>query len=180
MPAMGAKVHGTSPGHTGHIQSKGISMTILSLVQKLRELHFSNPPATESQIEAFERRSGYSLPLEMRLFYKSSNGACLFDKTDPPYKFLSLADIQRARVSLLGVDDDEHGPASWYAFCDVRDGNYVAIDLDPSAACPYSVIDCFHETFPDPEYCSPIASSFTDFLEGALSSGGEGLYWLRS
>jgi hypothetical protein len=63
--------------------------------------------------------------------------------------------------------------------CHVRDGNYAAIDLGNTAIRHHRVFDCFHETFPDPEYTQPIADSFTMFLEMCLDSRGVPLVWLQ-
>ena len=41
--------------------------------------------------------------------------------------------IARARVAIFGKknDDEAHGPASMWAICDVQDGNYLLVDVQP-------------------------------------------------
>jgi hypothetical protein len=46
-----------------------------------------------------------------------------------PYRILPLSKIVRARVAIHGEDDEQWGPASVYALCDVQDGNYVLVDV---------------------------------------------------
>lgn len=67
--------------------------------------------------------------------------------------------------------------ASVYALCDVQDGNYVLVDVAKEEDSRYPLIDGFHETWPDPEYCTPIARSFSEFLEQVLRTR-RSLYWI--
>lgn len=152
-------------------------MRLDDLLLEVSQKHFPRPPATLEQIVAFEQRMGWWLDPDFRAFYLHCDGAELFDRPDSPYRFLPLAEIARGRVAIFGEDSDKWGPTSWYAVCDVQDGNYVMIDVSQQPDGRYVLLDGFHEAFPDPEYCKPIASGLSEFLEGALRSGGRH-YWL--
>lgn len=143
--------------------------------------HVPNPPATLEEIRIFEQRMGWRLDPDLRAFYLYCNGARLFKTpTDCPYWFLPLSKIIRARVAMFGEqnDDDAHGPASVYAFCDVQDGNYVLLDVDHPQNGHYPLIDGDHEAWPDPHYCEQLAGSFSEFLEKVLHSQGR-QFWLQ-
>ena len=153
-------------------------MPIQRLLEQVSRQHFPNPPATPAQLEAFEKRVGWHLDPDLRAFYLHCDGADLFERPNTPYRILSLARIVRARVAIRGKDDDSRGPASWYTLCDVQDGNYVIVDVDARQDGHYALIDGYREMFPDAEYCTRIANSFSEFLDKALRSGG-GHYWLK-
>ena len=146
-------------------------------LSEIRQSHFPNPPAAISDLQQFENRYGCDLPWEMTAFYRECDGAELFRRPNSPYRLMRVGELCRARQAIFGEDTDDLGPSTWYAFCDVADGNYVAIVLDDAMYDRFTIRDCFHEAFPDPDYCPVIAHSFGEFLARALNSGGE-LYWL--
>ena len=94
-----------------------------------------------------------------------------------PYRILPLSKIVRARVAIYGEDDDQWGPASVYDICDVQDGNYVLVDVARQENGRHPLVDGYHEAWPDPKYCGPVASSFAEFLEQVLRTR-RNLYWL--
>lgn len=148
------------------------------LLEELSHAHFPYAPATPQEIDEFEQRMGWRLDPELRAFYLHCNGAELFKRLpDAPYQFLPLSQIVRARVALRREDDEQWGPASMYALCDVQDGNYVLVDVARQEKGRYPLFDGDHETWPDLTYCEQIASSFSEFLEGVLRSQGRS-YWL--
>lgn len=153
-------------------------MTINELLEDLTRHHFPNPPATVEQIQAFEARVGWRLDPDLRAFYLRCDGAELLKHPDSPYRILPLSEIVRARVAILGEDDDKWGPASWYAICALHDSNYVVLDVSRSQDGYYPIIDGYREMFPDPAYCQQIAGSFSEFLTGALRSNGN-WFWLE-
>ncbi|RKH91952.1 SMI1/KNR4 family protein [Corallococcus sp. AB045] len=59
-----------------------------------------------------------------------------------------------------------------------RDGNYVLLDVSQQHDGRYPLRDGFREGFPDPTQCPQIASSFSEFLAGALRSNGR-WFWLK-
>lgn len=148
-----------------------------ALLEEVSREHFPNPPATLREIEEFERRVGWSLDPDLRSFYLHCNGASLIQQRDSPYEVLPLSGIVRARVAIRREDTDEWGPASMYAFCYVRDGNYVVLDVSRQVEGRYPLMDGIHEAWPDPQYCKQIASSFSEFLEQALHTR-RSLYWI--
>jgi hypothetical protein len=147
------------------------------LLDEVSREHFPHPPATPEEIDEFERRVGWKLDLDLRAFYLHCNGAALIRWPDSPYEILPLSKIVRARVAIRGKDDDSRGPASMYAICDVRDGNYVVLDVSRQVDGWYPLMDGDRETWPNPEYCSQIANSFSEFLEQVLRTR-RSLYWL--
>jgi len=149
---------------------------LMDLIGEIKGSHFPNPPASGGQISAIEKKLGFELPGDLREFYSQCDGARLFKREDAPYWILPLDRLERTRVSITGEDDDQWGPPSWYSFCDVQDGNYLAIDIATLKEDKVQVIDCFHETFRDPGYNQVIALSFSEFLRDALKSGGEHYY----
>jgi hypothetical protein len=136
--------------------------------------------ATPEEIEEFEQRVGWKLAPDLRAFYLHCNGAELFKRLpNTPYRLLSLAEITRARVAIYGEDDDKWGPASMYTLCDVQDGDYVLVDVARKENDRYPLMDGYHEAWPNPEYCGPVANCFSEFLEQALRSKGR-LFYLQS
>ncbi|WP_434391761.1 SMI1/KNR4 family protein [Melittangium boletus] len=148
------------------------------LLEEVSRDHFPRPPATPEAIEAFEQRVGWTLDPDLRAFYLHCDGAELIKRLpNTPYRVLPLAKVIRARVAIYGEDDDQWGPASVYALCDVQDGNYVLVDVAPRDGGRYPLVDGYHEAWPDPKYCGPIARSFSEFLEQVLRTR-RNLYWL--
>jgi hypothetical protein len=150
------------------------------LLEEVSRDHFPYPPATPEEIEEFERRVGWTLDPDLRAFYLHCNGAELIERLpDTPYRILPLSQVVRARVAIFGKknDDDAHGPASMWAICDVQDGNYVLVDVARQENDRYPLTDGYHEAWPNPKYCGPVASSFSEFLEQVLRTR-RGLYWL--
>ncbi len=98
-------------------------------------------------------------------FHLHSNGAALIRRADSPYELLPLSEAVRARVAIRREDTDSWGPAAMYALCYVRDGNYVVLDVSRQLNGRYPLVEGDDETWPDPEYRTQVASSFSDFLE---------------
>jgi hypothetical protein len=152
---------------------------MLSLLEEVSHDHFPYPPATPEQLEAFERRMGWRLDPDLRAFYLHCDGAELLGRLpDCPYRILPLKEIVRARVAILGKDEDRWGPASQYVICDTQDGDYILLDVGQWEEGRYPLIDGDHEAWPNPEYCRRFAHSFSEFLEGVLRARRPG-YWLR-
>ncbi|HEX2574503.1 MAG TPA: SMI1/KNR4 family protein, partial [Polyangia bacterium] len=131
------------------------------LLAEVSRLHSPGPPAMAEELAAFERRVGWTLDPDLRAFYLYCNGAILFEdrKYGSPYGFLPLAKIDRARFAIYGEDSDQWGPAHLYALCDVRDGDYVALDVSRQEHGRYPLIDAFHSSFYEQTRHRQIASS---------------------
>ncbi|NPC69056.1 SMI1/KNR4 family protein [Corallococcus exiguus] len=153
-------------------------MSMSALLEEVSRLHHARPPATPAQLDAFEQRVGWRLDPDLRAFYLHCDGADLFDRVDPAFSFPPLSELRRARIVMGQDDTDRSGPASWYALCEVRDGNYVLLDVSQQHDGRYPLRDGFREGFPDPAQCPRIASSFAEFLAGALRSNGR-WFWLK-
>ncbi|NOK20549.1 SMI1/KNR4 family protein [Corallococcus carmarthensis] len=150
-------------------------MSLDKLLAEFSRLHFPRPPATPEQIAAFEARVGWKLDADLRAFYQRSDGGTLFEEQpDASYRILSLEEIRRARVAIMGRDNDQYGAPSHYTLVDMQDTNYVILDVAQQAGGAYPLFDAWHETYP---VAKPIASSFAEFLERAMRSDGFS-YWL--
>ncbi|RKH14983.1 SMI1/KNR4 family protein [Corallococcus sp. CA047B] len=151
-------------------------MSMDSLLAEISQLHFPRPPATPTQVAAFEARMGWMLDPDLRAFYLHSDGGSLFrPMPDANYCILSLEEIERARVAIRGRDEDSAGPASQYTLVDMQDTNYVVLDVAQRSEGRYPLFDAFHEIFPETKL---IASSFEEFLKKALRSGNRS-FWLN-
>jgi hypothetical protein len=147
------------------------------LLEEISSEHFPQPPATPGEIEEFEHRVGWRLDPDLRAFYLHCNGASLLRRQDPPYTIYPLSGIVRARVAIHGEDDDKWGPAPAYVLCDVRDRNYVLLDVSHQLDGRYPLLDGDHETWPSAEYSNRIASSFSEFLDQIFRTR-RSLYWI--
>ncbi|NNB89927.1 SMI1/KNR4 family protein [Corallococcus exiguus] len=150
-------------------------MSMDSLLKEFSRLHFPRPPATPADVAAFEARVGWKLDADLRAFYLHADGGTLFEEEpDASYRIVSLAEIRRARVAIMGRDTDEYGAPSQYTLVDMQDTNYVILDVAQHAGGSYPLFDAWHETYP---VAKRIASSFAEFLERAMRSDGFS-YWL--
>jgi hypothetical protein len=154
--------------------------TLMSnLLEEVSRHHFPYPPASLKEVEEFEQRVGWPLDPDLRAFFLHCNGAELFkQRPGCPYRVLPLSEIVRARVAIYGEDDERWGPESVYALCYVQDGDYVLVDVGHAENGRYSLMDGWHEAWPDPKQCGQIANSFAEFLEAALKSKGR-QFWLK-
>lgn len=148
------------------------------LLEEISRNHFPSPPVTPEQLENFEQRVGWRMDSDLRAFYLHCNGAKLFEQPDSPYRLLPLDKVIRARVAMRGEDVDEWGPKTWYVLGELHDSDRILVDVGRMQNSRYPIIDGWNEGFPDPEDCKQIASSFSEFLEAALRSGGH-KFWLR-
>ena len=148
------------------------------LLEEVSRDHFPYPPATPEEIDAFEQRVGWKLDPDLRAFYLHCNGARLFEPPPfSPFRILPLFEIERGRAAIFGEDDDQWGPASIYAICDVQDGDYVMVDVSRQVDGRYPLMDGWKEAWRNKEYTWPLASSFSEFLARALRSSGR-QFWL--
>jgi hypothetical protein len=127
-------------------------------------------PDAAYQLDLFEKRTGLRIPDDLRAFYARVQRA----KVDDRYQFLPIELLQRTGAALQGEEWADSEPASWYAFCDVSDGNFVGIDLEPSSEGYNYILDCDHDDITSRRV---IATSFAEFLEHVLSADGQ-LYYL--
>ena len=150
------------------------------LIEQIQKNHKFAPPLPVEQIDEIEKQLGYNLPLDLKEFYTFCNGASLFPDRwgEYAYDFVPLEKMRRVRIDVLGVDEDYHeevNTTSWYSLCALTNGEFVAVDLSSVKGDSCYIVDCWHEEF---GLGSIIALSFTEFLAGALASGGE-QYWLK-
>src|SRR3954468_16926106 len=143
------------------------------LINQIASEHDTEPAGSDAQaaLASFEAISGYRLPFDMRAFYSRINSASLFDV----FEMIPVREFRRTGAALQGDEWADSEPNSWWAFCDALDGDWVGIDLAPSNPEGNWILDCDHESI------SPrraIATSFSDFLERALSSPDAPPYYL--
>lgn len=115
-----------------------------------------------SELDRFVNSSGFPIPPDMRAFYLRFHSATLFEQ----YQFLPVQEWLRTGAALLGSEWVESECPSWYAFCDVFDGDFVGIDFATEPDGPNWILDCDHEDVPERHV---IANSFTEFLVQVLS-----------
>jgi hypothetical protein len=112
---------------------------------KVKCSHRCNPPASETKIRDAEQQLGFVLPAELDTFLRAADGAELFVvprlEFDTPfvgYRMLGTEDLvalhNQALDSFRYVFSTDpyyqHRRVNYIAFCDVNDGNYLAILLE--------------------------------------------------
>lgn len=154
-----------------------MTITIDAILCEVREKHLAAPGATEAALRNLEAECGYSLPNDLRAFYLATNGAQLFvGEYGWAHRVLPIEEVCLARKLIWPDDFDAPSPAGWFAICDEQDGNYVAADLAQVEGTRCPMIDCYHETFAEPEYYRVVAESFTEFMGKMLAAGGLSYY----
>ena len=145
-----------------------------TLIERIKKQHCYSPPPTETEflIQQFEASQTYQLSVDMKEFYRFCGSADLFDGD---YVIMPLSEICRISLAQVGEDSEEWCPASWYAFCDIRDGNYIGIDLASFDGSNCDILHCEHESIGE---ATIIAKSFSEFLLHTLNSKDEP-YWFE-
>jgi hypothetical protein len=151
------------------------------LFSEIERLHSWEACSSPSGIAALEKHLGYPIPDDMQAFYRRYGTVKLFvgEHGDAVYRFVPTLEIHRTRQDVYGIDTDEWGPSTWLTICDVRDGNYIAMDVASGDGNERNYIDAFHETFAVPGACKVIARTFAELLERALHGPETGLYFLQ-
>jgi hypothetical protein len=139
--------------------------------------HKPAPPLDAPQFDAciaglkFEWR--FELPGDFLCFYKHCNGVSFFGDA---FRFRPLEGVEQVdglKTQTPADYDDGYGSwdrGQWVHFCDLPDGSFVAIELYETYKRGWKVV----RVVPGAAEFSPIVAwSFTDFLEKALSGGGQ-------
>lgn len=162
--------------------------------------HAFRPPATEAQIAAVETKLEIYLPDQLRELLRLTNGAELFRLQ---YKDAHLGHYWIARFAILNCsklaevnqelldiflshaeyDQEYQGVESlnYVAFCDILDGNYLAIKLGEPNSGTVFFFDHEYGAYPfgvefTKEAYTPVASSINDWLEQlAQTNGAQGI-----
>ncbi len=149
------------------------------LFAEIEKSHTFEMTDNPSEIDEFEKRYGYELPDDLKIFYRRYKTVRLFpDRGGWQYRFVFVNEIHCVGFDILGKYYKKNNTASWFTICDLMDGNYIAIDLASNKNNQWNYIDCFHETFGIAGECEVIAKTFTEFLERCLYSGDR-LYYLE-
>ncbi len=129
------------------------------------------------KLERGEQKLGVRFPDDLREFYTFCDGVGLFERGDGTYtySFLSLEEIDTARMQIYGSNESEHGPPFCFGIVLVCDADYAGISYT-SPLTPPIYIDIFHESYPE-ESPAIIARTFTDLLQRALIS--KEIYWFQ-
>ena len=147
------------------------------LFVEIEKAHVYELADNSSEIEEFEKQSGYKLPDDLKEFYHHYKTVRLFnDKGNWKYRFVPVSQIHITGLDIFGKYYENDGPKSWFTICDVMDGNYIAVDLLSEKDNQWNYIDCFHETYGIPGECAVIAKSFRDLLEHCLHGGNLNFY----
>jgi hypothetical protein len=123
--------------------------------------------------------TGLMLPADLLRFYTLAGGAMLFSDyaCAGHIRILRPDEFQRIDQTIYG-ERFASGPFPWwYAVANVRDSNYISIDLNPDHLG--NCYDSFHETFAMPGYVNIVAKSLTDFLTRLLNHREDSSYWLQ-
>jgi hypothetical protein len=119
---------------------------------------------------------GLELPPDLAAFYLRFGGAKLFgDPADPRYQIPPPEEFVPIGIAIYGQPTSAPVQKSWFALAHVLDGNYIAIDCDPSRLG--NCYDAFHETIEDLSYCNVIARSFTELMNRAVEARDHA-WWL--
>jgi hypothetical protein len=154
--------------------------TLQKLFALIDAEHVAEPCKDSSKINFIEHEYRCRLPEDLKAFYRKYNSVELFrHELGATYRFVPVHEIHPTWLDILGEDTDERGPDNWLTFCDVLDGNYVAIEVCSAEARTHNFIDCFHDTFAIPGESRIVAKTFTEFLEKALVGGGGLPYFVR-
>lgn len=119
------------------------------------------------------------LPSDLLAFYEQFSEAKLFDEPpfhDPRFHIVPSESLVQVSMAIMGEATESGLERSWYALVNVRDGNYLGIDLHPARLgwC----YDCFHETYGEAGYTAIIAKSFTELLNH-IADAGDSPFWLE-
>jgi cell wall assembly regulator SMI1 len=152
---------------------------IEDLFDEIEKDHSFEPCTDPTEIDSLETTLGYTLPRDLKSFYRKYNSVSLFVDPigGPAYRFVPPSEIHPTRIDIYGQDTDEWGPSTWLTVCDVLDGNYVALDIASGSGDQYNYIDCFHETFAEPGQSTIVARSLAELVRSALDGGGDRLFW---
>jgi len=148
-------------------------MTISALVERIKHSHHWYPPdaRTDELLAEFERQAKVPLPPDMVEFYKICGWAELFDER---MSLLALTDLMHVSEAIFGEDTEDYAPNAWWVFCDLRNSDYVGMDLSASPHGTTPILDVYHD---EAASCSIIAHSFTEFLRTLLDSNDR-IFWL--
>jgi hypothetical protein len=144
-------------------------------IERIKFQHSWKPPDPNVAdiLNLFEKTHLFRLPNDLVYFYRHYSQATLFDNR---FHILPIASLSRISTVICGDDSADWCPPSWYAFCDLRDGNYVGMDLSTVGGNSCNILDCYHEDVPNFRI---IATSFSEFFERILTAQGE-IYWLQN
>ena len=151
---------------------------IQELFERIKRDHSFALPLPEAERIKFESHLDLPLPDDWREFFSLCNGASIHENNGECwYEFVPLDEVRRTRIDVLGEDIDYCNDETifWVSVCNVQDGNYVSAALESVRGSFCWMLDNFHEEF---GLGKIIATSFTDFLEGALNAD-KSLFWLQ-
>lgn len=158
--------------------------------------HLLNAPATDAQIATLAFTLGQDLPVQLRDFLKLADGAALFrlhyrsgqfDYWITRYKVLGCSELLQVNREILEIFhsyaefDDTYRDVeklNYLAFCDIGDGNYLAIILEGANTGHVFFLDHEYGFYPfAPELARNayvhVADSLDEWLGQLARTGGE-------
>lgn len=158
--------------------------------------HIFHKPATEAQIVAIASELGRELPVELNDFLRLTNGAELFRLHYRPgkssywvarYKILNCSELVQVDQEILETfrsyaEFDEKcrdlERLNYLAFCDVGDGNYLAISLEGTNTGHVFFLDHGYGFYPYMDESTRdayayVADSLGQWLERLVQSEGQ-------
>ncbi len=117
----------------------------------------------------------YSLPQDVREFYKHCGGVVLFEKSAYGIWIVSPQNFVRANPIIRGKEGEYDISYHWFIIGRSEE-QYISIDLNNArlGRC----YDSFWDRHAFPGNCPIIAKSFSDLLLNLLESHGRHWYWL--
>ncbi|WLF84079.1 SMI1/KNR4 family protein [Moraxella sp. ZY210820] len=121
--------------------------------------------------------SDLNLPKDLLEFYRYCNGVELFIHSKYTYKIVSIDEITRTDLNVLGELMNEGSSVHWYNIAQDNNGDFLSIDLsENNFGCCY---DSFYETYGLIGDMPMIAQSFGELLLRLFESQGKYLYWQK-
>lgn len=160
----------------------GLRMTryLEDVVDRVREVHFAFPAASEKEIDSARKRG---VPEKLLDFYRLCDGAYICkgaDFRDPNgrfYRFMipRLKDLITVQSFGFIFQDSPlyDASAKWWQIVDYGDSNWLAFDA--SLDSRPRIIDISHETVGERQSHMIVANSMAELVERLMRCGGA--YW---
>jgi len=147
---------------------------IQNVVDRIRKHHFRVGAANVDKINRLQVKLGGRLPADFVEFYSEVDGAWLFRGKDPPFRLMSVSEMEKVDEGYFPESEDNE---RLLVFCYCQDSNYVGVRCFDDEPERVEIVDCWHEAYPEFGSDYTIGTSFIEFVEGLLDSEGRE-FWL--